>query len=118
MQGCFFDKILSSIKPKALRKSNLTMVEQYNSSCRAVTVCILCLCSILISACVVQDFGTVPKCLLSTVAEILVGPHGKFPPPSPKIYEFSEILTKKSAKNSLFECKWGGGGDLKDLSEI
>ena len=28
--------------------------------------------------------------------------------------EFSEILTYKRAKNSLFECKWGGGG----LSEI
>ena len=23
--------------------------------------------------------------------------------------EFSEILTYKRAKNSLFECKWGGG---------
>jgi hypothetical protein len=34
--------------------------------------------------------------------------------------EFSEILTYKRAKNSLFECKWGGGfvGNLKVLSEI
>jgi hypothetical protein len=27
--------------------------------------------------------------------------------------EFSEILTYKSAKNSLFECKLGGGGHRK-----
>jgi hypothetical protein len=27
--------------------------------------------------------------------------------------EFSEILTYKRAKNSLFECKWGGGGCQK-----
>jgi hypothetical protein len=34
--------------------------------------------------------------------------------------KFSEILTYKRAKNSLFECKWGGGfvGNLKVLSEI
>jgi hypothetical protein len=34
--------------------------------------------------------------------------------------EFSEILTYKRAKYSLFECKWGGGLPeiLKVLSEI
>ena len=34
--------------------------------------------------------------------------------------KFSEILTYKRTKNSLFECKWGGGrfvGNLKVLSE-
>jgi hypothetical protein len=42
------------------------------------------------------------------VAEISVGR----PPPPPTFVEndeFSEILTYKRAKNSLFECKWGRG---------
>jgi hypothetical protein len=43
------------------------------------------------------------------VAEILVG---RRPPTFTGNDEFSEILTQKRAKNSLFECKWGG------LSEI
>jgi hypothetical protein len=60
--------------------------------------------------------------LLDTVAEISVGRGGR-PPPPPTFVEndkFSEILTYKRAKNSLFECKWGGGfvGNLKVLSEI
>jgi hypothetical protein len=61
----------------------------------------------------------------STVAEISVGRVGRGgrPPPPPTFVEndeFSEILTYKRAKNSLFECKWGGGfvGNLKVLSEI
>jgi Iap family predicted aminopeptidase len=46
------------------------------------------------------------------------------PPPPPPTFvennEFSEILTYKKAKNSLFECKWGGGfvRNLKVLLEI
>jgi hypothetical protein len=44
------------------------------------------------------------------VAEILVG-RGDFRPSPPPTFvendEFSEILTYKRAKNSLFECKWG-----------
>ena len=47
--------------------------------------------------------------LLQSVAEISVGRGGR---PSPPTFvendEFSEILTYKRAKNSLFECKWGG----------
>ena len=50
---------------------------------------------------------------------------GRPPPPPPTFVEndeLSEILTYKRTKNSLFECKWGGGGgvvgNLKVLSEI
>jgi hypothetical protein len=60
-----------------------------------------------------------------SVAEISVGRGGgaAAPPPPPPTFvendEFSKILTYKRAKNSLFECKWGGGvGNLKVLSEI
>jgi hypothetical protein len=38
---------------------------------------------------------------------------GDRPPTFVENDEFSEILTYKRAKNSLFKCKWGGG-----LSEI
>jgi hypothetical protein len=39
------------------------------------------------------------------------GSSGGCPPPPTFVEsdEFSEILTYKRAKNSLFECKWGGG---------
>ena len=57
-----------------------------------------------------------------SVAEISVGRGGggRSPPTFVENDEFSEILTYKRAKNSLFECKWGGGGvgNLKVLSEI
>jgi hypothetical protein len=56
------------------------------------------------------------------VAEISVGA-GVAAAPPPTFVEndkFSEILTYNRAKNSLFECKLGGGvvGNLKVLSEI
>ena len=47
---------------------------------------------------------------LSFLETLLMYPN---PPTFVKNDEFSEILTYKRAKNSLFECKWGGG-----LSEI
>jgi hypothetical protein len=44
---------------------------------------------------------------------------GTSAPPHPPTFvendEFSEILTYKRAKNSLFECKWGGGGGLSEI---
>jgi hypothetical protein len=49
-----------------------------------------------------------------SVAEISVGQGGRPPRTFVEIDRFSEILTYKRAKNSLFESKWGGGG----LSEI
>ena len=53
------------------------------------------------------------KALLYSVAEISVGWGGGGRPPTfVENDKFSEILTYKRAKNSLFECKWGG------LSEI
>ena len=55
---------------------------------------------------------------LSSVAEILVGGSRPSPTLSRKMTNFSEILTKKRATNSLFECKWGHFGNLKVLSEI
>ena len=47
--------------------------------------------------------------LKEPVAEI----SGGAPPLFGENDEFSEILTYKRAKYSLFECKWGGGGCRK-----
>jgi hypothetical protein len=53
------------------------------------------------------------------VAEISMGRGSGRPPTFVENDEFFEILTYKRAKNSLFECKWGGFvGNLKVLSEI
>jgi hypothetical protein len=40
------------------------------------------------------------------------------PPPFTENDEFSEILIWKRAKNSLFGCKWGGGGGCRKFESF
>jgi hypothetical protein len=53
--------------------------------------------------------------LYITVEYVISGGNLSFRPPPTFLEndEFSEILTYKRAKNSLFECKWGEGGCRK-----